>query len=119
MFDIGFWELLLIAVLGLVVLGPERLPQVARMLGLWAGKSRHYVQQLSAELDREVQADALHRSIQASQQAISDVQSEMQAAMTESTATVTRASGSSNASPVRSPDEASLQHSAKVTSEDG
>ena len=115
MFDIGFWELLLIAVLGLVVLGPERLPQVARTLGLWVGKSRHYMRQLSVELDREVQSDALHRSIQASQQAISDVRFEMQAVMTESAATPANTSDLSSA---ESSDTASLQHSAKAFSED-
>lgn len=70
MFDIGFWELLLIAVIGLVVLGPERLPRVARGLGLWAGRARAYVRQLSAELDREIQSEELRRNLQESQQAI-------------------------------------------------
>jgi sec-independent protein translocase protein TatB len=81
MFEIGFWELLLIAVLGLVVLGPERLPAVARKLGLWAGSARGYMRQLGVELDREIQSEQLRRSIKAGQQAISDAQLEMQSAM--------------------------------------
>lgn len=54
MFDIGFWELALLAVIGLIVLGPERLPAVARAAGLWAGRVRGYVRGLTDELDREI-----------------------------------------------------------------
>ena len=43
MFDIGFWELSLIAVIALLILGPERLPRAARELGLWVGKSKKMV----------------------------------------------------------------------------
>lgn len=55
MLDVGFSELLLLAVIGLLVLGPERLPKVARTVGYWAGRARGYVRQMTAELDREVQ----------------------------------------------------------------
>lgn len=54
MFDIGFWELGLLAVIGLIVLGPERLPAVARTVGLWVGRARGYVRGVTDELDREV-----------------------------------------------------------------
>lgn len=54
MFDIGFWELALLAVIGLIVLGPERLPAVARTVGLWIGRARGYVRGVTDELDREV-----------------------------------------------------------------
>ncbi|EKF76128.1 Sec-independent protein translocase TatB [Alcanivorax hongdengensis A-11-3] len=53
MFDIGFAELALIFVIGLVVLGPERLPQVARTLGLWMGRARATFNHLRNELERE------------------------------------------------------------------
>lgn len=53
MFDIGFWELALLAVIGLIVLGPERLPAVARTVGLWVGRARGYVRGVTEELDRE------------------------------------------------------------------
>ena len=43
MFDIAFSELLLIGVVALVVIGPERLPKVARTVGLWAGKARYFI----------------------------------------------------------------------------
>jgi sec-independent protein translocase protein TatB len=54
MFDIGFWELALLAVIGLIVLGPERLPAVARAVGLWTGRVRGYVRGITDELDREI-----------------------------------------------------------------
>lgn len=54
MFDIGFWELFLIFGIALIVLGPERLPVAARTVGLWTGRARAFVRNLSNELDREV-----------------------------------------------------------------
>lgn len=53
MFDIGFVELLLIGVIGLLVLGPERLPRVARTLGHWIGRARAAFNNLQGELERE------------------------------------------------------------------
>lgn len=53
MFDFSFSELLLCFVVALVVLGPERLPGVARGIGRWTGRARTYMRNLSAELDRE------------------------------------------------------------------
>ena len=59
MFDIGFQELLLISVIALIVVGPERLPKMARTLGLWSGKIRYYVNQVKNDIDREVRAQEL------------------------------------------------------------
>lgn len=53
MFDVGFSELVLCFVVALVVLGPEKLPAVARTVGRWTGRARAYVRNLSAELERE------------------------------------------------------------------
>ncbi|MFT6634517.1 Sec-independent protein translocase protein TatB [Alcanivorax sp.] len=53
MFDIGFAELTLIFIIGLVVLGPERLPTVARTLGHWIGRARSTFNHLKNELERE------------------------------------------------------------------
>src|SRR3546814_4797888 len=53
MFDIGFSELLLCFLVTLVVLGPERLPKVARTVGRWTGQAKSYLRNLTAELDRE------------------------------------------------------------------
>lgn len=61
MFDIGFWELTLIAVVALLVIGPERLPRVARTAGLWAGRMRGFVMTVKADIDKELRAEELKR----------------------------------------------------------
>lgn len=59
MFEFGFGELLLIGVVALIVLGPERLPKVARTAGLWAGKIQHFVSNVKAELSKQIEASEL------------------------------------------------------------
>jgi len=59
MFDIGFWELALIGVVALLVVGPDRLPALARTVGLWAGRIRRYVSTVRDDIEREIQADEL------------------------------------------------------------
>lgn len=61
MLDFGFSEILLTSAIALVVLGPERLPKVARQVGNWLGRARAMARQLSEQLDREVSADELMR----------------------------------------------------------
>lgn len=70
MFDVGFWELTVIAVIGLIVLGPERLPVVARTLGSWVGRAKGYVRGLTSELEREVNVDDLRNSVRRTREQI-------------------------------------------------
>jgi len=63
MFDIGFSELLVIAVVALLVLGPERLPRAARMAGLWVRKARAQWYSVQADLERELAAEEYKRSV--------------------------------------------------------
>lgn len=63
MFDIGFTELLLLAVVALVVLGPERLPKAARFAGLWVRRARAQWYSVKSELERELAAEELKRSL--------------------------------------------------------
>ena len=63
MFEVGFSELLLCFVVALVVLGPQKLPAVARTLGRWTGRARSYVRNLSAELERETGGSGLKRDL--------------------------------------------------------
>lgn len=76
MFDIGFSELLVIAVVALVVLGPERLPKAARFAGLWVRRARAQWDSVKHELERELEAEELKRSLH-------DVQSSLRQAETE------------------------------------
>lgn len=57
MFDIGFWELLVIAVVSLLVAGPERLPGLVRDAGRWAAKLRRYVMQAKYEFEQQLRID--------------------------------------------------------------
>ena len=61
MLDFGFSEILLTSAIALVVLGPERLPKVARQVGNWMGRARLMARQLSEQLEREVNAEELLR----------------------------------------------------------
>jgi len=59
MFDIGFWELATIGVIALLVIGPERLPRLARTAGRWFGKARSFVLSVKADIEQEVKAEEL------------------------------------------------------------
>lgn len=63
MFDIGFAELLVVAVISLVVLGPERLPGALRTTGLWVGRIRRGIRDIKTDIEREVGADEIRRQL--------------------------------------------------------
>ncbi len=84
MFDLGFWELALIALVALVVIGPERLPQVMRTSGMWLNRLRGMTQTIRSELEQELyrQDTGKHltnnTSIDEIKQSISEVGSELE-----------------------------------------
>jgi Tat protein translocase TatB subunit len=59
MFDVGFGELVLISLIGLLVLGPQRLPKVAAEIGKWVGRARRTATQLRRQLEREIELSEL------------------------------------------------------------
>lgn len=63
MFDIGFWELMLIALVALIVVGPERLPKLVRVTGLWIGRANASVQSIRNEISRELRAEELKQAL--------------------------------------------------------
>src|SRR5436190_8781128 len=75
MFDIGFSELLVIGVMALIVIGPERLPRVARTLGHLAGRLQRYVSDVKADINREIELDELRKMRDSMQKAASEMQS--------------------------------------------
>lgn len=87
MFDIGFWELVTIGVVALLVLGPERLPAVARTAGLWFGKARRFLSSVKADIDREIKAEELKQIMaeQAKSSGLYDIVEETQAALDDAT----------------------------------
>lgn len=93
MFDIGFWELLFIGVVGLLVLGPERLPAVATMAGQWVARLRRFANHMRKEIRDELEAEHLkqvldeqNREMQSLRKEMTEVRKETEAvASTEST----------------------------------
>lgn len=67
MFDVGFSEMMVIAVIALIVLGPEKLPKVARTLGHLLGRMQRYVNDVKSDINREIELDDL-RKLQSSMQ---------------------------------------------------
>ena len=61
MFDVGFSELMVIAVVALIVIGPERLPRVARTLGHLFGRLQRYVNDVKADINREIELEELRK----------------------------------------------------------
>jgi sec-independent protein translocase protein TatB len=61
MFDIGFSELMVIGVVALLVIGPEKLPKVARTLGHLLGRAQRYVNDVKSDINREIQLDELKK----------------------------------------------------------
>ena len=63
MFDFGFFEILVIGVVGLLVLGPERLPRAARAVGLWVGKIKRTVSGMQREISAQLEAEDLRQTL--------------------------------------------------------
>ncbi|WP_126943272.1 Sec-independent protein translocase protein TatB [Xanthomonas sp. BRIP62409] len=77
MFDIGVGELTLIAIVALVVLGPERLPKAARFAGLWVRRARMQWDSVKQELERELEAEELKRSLQDVQASLREAEDQL------------------------------------------
>jgi sec-independent protein translocase protein TatB len=75
MFDFGFWEIALISVITLIVVGPERLPGIARKVGLYFGKLRSFVDKIKNDVSEELEADKLkeHLAIKDEESGIVDI----------------------------------------------
>ncbi|MCO4758563.1 MAG: twin-arginine translocase subunit TatB [Oceanospirillaceae bacterium] len=107
MFDIGFAELLIVAVVALVVLGPEKLPTAARTAGLWVGRIRRTLSGIQNEISEELRIDEMKRTAAIQKEQLDKELEEMRTPFT---------SGSSDDSPfgssVSSPEELKAQQPA-------
>jgi sec-independent protein translocase protein TatB len=77
MFDIGFSELLMIAIVALVVIGPERLPGVARNVGRFTGRLQRYVNDIKRDFNREIEFDEIRRLQQEMETTVQTMQESM------------------------------------------
>lgn len=90
MFDIGFWELVMVGVIALLVVGPERLPKLARTAGVYYGKARRFIATVRADVERELKAEELRRVVdeQASSSGIHEIIEESKSALGETKSAV-------------------------------
>ena len=78
MFDIGFSELMVIGLVALIVIGPEKLPRMARTVGHLAGRLQRYVSDVKADINREIELDELRKMRDSMEKAATDMQSSVQ-----------------------------------------
>ena len=83
MFDIGFSELMVIGLVALIVIGPERLPRVARTIGHLAGRLQRYVSDVKADINREVELDELRKMRDTVQQAATGIENSVQSELSK------------------------------------
>ena len=81
MFDVGFWEILLILVLALVVIGPERLPGAARQAGFWVGKARRYIEGVRTEVEQELDVNEFKRMLHNQEVQINELQQQIKSSV--------------------------------------
>jgi len=77
MFDIGFWEIMLISILAMVVIGPERLPGVARTVGHWFGKTRRFIEGVKGDVASEFDTSELKRLLHNQEVQLKELQSKI------------------------------------------
>lgn len=81
MFDIGFWEILLILVLALVIIGPERLPGAARQAGYFVRKARRYIEGVRSEVESELDIGEFKRMLHNQEVQINELQRQLKSSM--------------------------------------
>ena len=85
MFDVGFWEILLILVLALVIIGPERLPSAARQAGFFVRKARRYIEGVRSEVESELDVGEFKRMLHNQEVQINELQQKLKSGVDEIT----------------------------------
>ena len=83
MFDVGFWEILLILVMALVIIGPERLPGAARKAGFFVGKARRYIEGVRSEVESELDVNEFKRMLHNQEVQINELQQQLKTSVDE------------------------------------
>ena len=97
MFDIGFSELLVIGVVALIVIGPQKLPRVARTVGHLVGRMQRYVADVKADINREIELDELRKMRDSMQQAAQGFESSVKSEIDKANAEASKVEGELNA----------------------
>src|SRR5438093_10135445 len=116
MFDIGFSELLVIGLVALIVIGPEKLPRVARTLGHLAGRLQRYVADVKADINREIELDELRKMRDSMQQAASSFESSVKSGLASAESEVNKLT--SDAEQALQEEPKALQEEAKALQEE-
>lgn len=74
MFDVGFSELVMVGLIALLVIGPERLPKAARIAGYWLGKTRNTIANVKAEIKQELHAEEMRQLLNQQESIASELQ---------------------------------------------
>ena len=90
MFDVGFWEILFILVLALVVIGPERLPGAARQAGFWVGKARRYIEGVRSEVESELDIGEFKRMLHNQEVQINELQQQLKSGVDDVGSQITK-----------------------------
>lgn len=90
MFDVGFWEILLILVLALVIIGPERLPGAARKAGFFVGKARRYIEGVRNEVEQELDVSEFKRMLHNQEVQINELQQKLTSSVTDVGSDITK-----------------------------
>lgn len=125
MFEIGFPELMLIAVVGLLVIGPERLPEALRTLGLWFGRMRRSFTAVKAEIEKEIGMDEVRRQLhnEAVMEEMKRIESEVRGTVDDAQASLNEGIQAADNSiapppaPLDTPADASTETSAEAPAE--
>jgi sec-independent protein translocase protein TatB len=83
MFDVGFWEILLILVMALIIIGPERLPGAARKAGFFVGKARRYIEGVRSEVESQVDVSEFKRMLHNQETQINELQQKLKSGVDE------------------------------------
>jgi sec-independent protein translocase protein TatB len=114
-FDIGFSELVVIGLVALIVIGPERLPRVARTMGHLVGRLQRYVADVKADINREVELDELRKMRDSVQQAGSNIETSIQTELTKTESELNQAAESAaGVSPAPTEPAQAIEEKSKV-----
>ncbi|HVL35010.1 MAG TPA: Sec-independent protein translocase protein TatB [Burkholderiales bacterium] len=114
MFDIAFTELMIIALVALVVIGPEKLPRVARTLGHLLGRLQRYVSDVKADINREIELEELRKMRDSLQSAASELQSSVQTELAKTETELNRTVAEVTETPAPPPAAAAVEPPAET-----